>query len=120
MVKGGEKVKRKSNNPAGRPRLTEDEKLVSVTARMRPGDVERLVAAARRRGVPTGSAIRDLMHAALAVTIDEPGAGWRAGIEAWRVELGLDQVEVVTRSTTAREKPPARARAAGGEVRSRR
>ncbi len=90
--------------------MSEDEKLQRVSARMRPEDVERLVAAAHKRGIPTGSALRDLVHAALAVSIDEPGAGWRAGIEAWRVELGLDQVEVVTRSTTVRDGLPAGAK----------
>jgi hypothetical protein len=102
MVKGGKKVKR----GRGRPRMSEDVKLQRVAMRLRPGDVERLVAAAHRRGIPTGSELRDVVQALL-VMVDEPGAFKRAGLESLRTDLGLDQVEVVTRSTTARDGRPA-------------
>jgi hypothetical protein len=74
----------------GRPRMSESEKLVAISARMQPGDVEKLVAAGQRRGLPTSSYIRDLLHAVL-VLADEPGAFVRAGLAGWAVELGLDQ-----------------------------
>lgn len=98
VVKGGEKVKRKSNNPAGRPRMSADEKLVLVTTRMRPGDIEKLVAVARRRGVPTGSLMRDMMHAFL-VGLEEPGPFWRAGVESLFVDLGFGEIEADGRRT---------------------
>jgi hypothetical protein len=97
----------------GRPRLTEDEKLVRVQARMHPGDVDRLVLAARRRGVPTGSEFRDVVHTLL-VLLDEPEAFLRAGVEGWRVELGLDQVVDAGARTGARQRPGAGAGATKG------
>jgi hypothetical protein len=75
----------------GRPPLNADERLVKVTARMRPGDVDKLVAAAHRRGIPTGSAARDWLSALL-VILEHPGTVTRAGLEDLRVQLGLDEV----------------------------
>jgi hypothetical protein len=71
--------------------MSADQKLVAVTWRMRPGDVEKLVAAAHRRGIPTGSAARDWMKAFL-VLLEHPGTVTRAGLEDLRVQLGLDEV----------------------------
>ena len=71
--------------------MNANERLVYVGARMRPGDVEKLVAAAHRRGIPTGSVMRDALHALL-VLLDEPGAYTRAGLEDLRVQLGLEEV----------------------------
>jgi transposase-like protein len=104
---------KRTGKKMGRPRMSEDERLRRVAMRLRPGDVDRLVAAARRRGVPTGSEFRAFVHAALTI-LDEPGPFTRAGLESWRVELGLDQVEDVTRSTTSRDELPAKVKAAGG------
>jgi hypothetical protein len=107
MVKGGEKaMTTTTRKKMGRPRLTPDEKLMAVTARMHPGDVEKLASAARRRGIPTGSEIRDVIHAAL-VLLDEPEAFLRAGVEGWRVELGLDQVPAAGARGRTRKRPAA-------------
>jgi hypothetical protein len=94
MVKGGKKVAARQKHAGGRPRMSEEEKLQRVAARLRPGDVQRLVTAAHRRGIPTGVAIRDAV-AAFFVLLDEPGAFTRAGVEALRGDLGLDRVEAV-------------------------
>ena len=76
----------------GRPR-TEDEKFERAQYYLRPGDLARIRAAAKRRGVPTGSEVRDALTALL-VVLDEPGPMGRAAKAALRVELGIDQVAV--------------------------
>jgi hypothetical protein len=99
MVKGGKRAATTMTKHAGgRPRMSADEKLVRVAARMRPGDVEKLVAAAHRRGIPTGSLLRDWTMVLL-VYLEHPSTVTRAAVESLRADLGFDQVE-------AGEKPP--------------
>lgn len=76
----------------GRP-TTEGEKFERAQLFLRPGDLARIRAAAKARGVPTGSEFRDVLTALL-VVVDEPGPWSRAAKAALRVELGLDQVVV--------------------------
>jgi hypothetical protein len=95
-------VKKGGNSKMGRPQLTEDERMVRIESRMRPGDVERLARAAQRRGIPTGTLIRDGLLAFL-VLVEEPEAFMRAGVEAWRVDFGA----------------PAKSASAGGRERTR-
>jgi hypothetical protein len=100
----------------GRPRMSEDEKLDLVTLRLRPGDLEKLVASAGRRGMPTSSQIRDLLHALL-VLADEPGAFARAGLAVWAVELGLDQEPDAGDPRTDAARPPGGRGGASGRIR---
>lgn len=100
MVEEVAKVKKKM----GRPPMNADERLVYVSARMRPGDVEKLVAAAHRRGIPAGSAMRDALNAFL-VLLEHPGTVTRAGLEDLRVQLGLDEVAGGGRRAEPRQRP---------------
>ncbi len=100
MVEEVAKVKKK----LGRPRMNAEERLVYVSARMRPGDVEKLVEAAHRRGIPTGSVLRDSINAFL-VLLEHPGTVTRAGLEDLRVQLGYDQVAGGGRRAEPRQRP---------------
>jgi hypothetical protein len=106
-----------SGKKMGRPRMSEDEKMVAIEMRLRPGDLAKLVASAERRGMPTSSQMRDLLHAVL-VLADEPGAFARAGLAVWAVELGLDQEPDAGDPGRTLQRPPGVVAAASGRDRA--
>ncbi len=88
---GKDPVKVRAGSMGGRPRVAEDQRLErAAQVWMKPGDIEKIKAAAERRGVPTGSEIRDM----LLVLLEEPGPMTRGVWTAIRVELGLDDTAI--------------------------
>jgi hypothetical protein len=78
-------VKVRAGKLGGRPPMTEGERMVTAQLMMRPGDLQRIKAAAARRGVPTSSELRDM----LLVLLEEPGPLARGVLASIRLDLGL-------------------------------
>ena len=100
---GKDPVKVRAGSMGGRPSYPADQRLErAAQVWMKPGDIEKIKAAAERRGVPTGSEIRDM----LLVLLEEPGPMTRGVLTAIRVELGLDEMATGGGRERTRQRPP--------------